>query len=418
MSADIPLQNPNHLAPRTELWGNVTEPEQHNPQSYRYLVHAINPIGQRMVFASALSFSQEGIYGSADEQPGDQTVSLIDNPERVGDRVAVSMSLIDQDHTGTWGNAGLIVTAPEDNVILTHSRDVGTHGGDIDMLRKQSERYVKFDPDQLLAASSENTYNEVVGLGSTESGNLELQGFFIKVNSDGKPFDESLANIIRAHANRLKLPVVEIKNKDSVRETDVVGVENGDIKYVRLNGKTCVLKSSSDKIANFVVYGEDFVMRFASADQMQEFAGFLTAQVYDEATVANILKQYEEADNIRQTPKFEFDEDGTVKSLKMRTGYGLDESERLVGKTGFACWYTLEDQRRHFDQSLSGYTLMNMQDNYFQYLSPYEVDEMAKAALQRLEDLQRASAEEWLQTIRPTVIQNWDYQQQRSSSFL
>src|SRR3990167_10350893 len=76
-------------------WGDVTNPENHNASSFRYLVHTFSPSGK----ITALSVLHSG---SAPEIPtyqkGDQSVNLLGQPERINDRVSLSMSLIDQDH--------------------------------------------------------------------------------------------------------------------------------------------------------------------------------------------------------------------------------------------------------------------------------------------------------------------------------
>ena len=81
-------------------WGQTTDPSQHNPEDFRYLVHAFN-LHARLgaLFIQLVTRDEEAV---ADGQ-GDQSINVFKEPERVDERVSLSMSLIDQDHTATWG---------------------------------------------------------------------------------------------------------------------------------------------------------------------------------------------------------------------------------------------------------------------------------------------------------------------------
>ena len=82
-------------------WGEVTDPREHNPDRFRYLVHAISP-GSRstVVLMGMLELKTDPHSIAVDE--GDQSTNLFLHPERVAQRVALSCSLIDQHHHGTW----------------------------------------------------------------------------------------------------------------------------------------------------------------------------------------------------------------------------------------------------------------------------------------------------------------------------
>lgn len=102
------------------FWGETTDPKEHSPKHFRYLVHAINPFAKIGAMAGCALDSMEG-FGP--EASGDQSISMYKQPERIGDRVSASMSLIDQDHTATWGSGGLIIDAPEENIVITSGAD-------------------------------------------------------------------------------------------------------------------------------------------------------------------------------------------------------------------------------------------------------------------------------------------------------
>lgn len=82
-------------------WGQTTDPSQHNPDNFRYLVHAFNPYARYNTFViNNLVVQEEEVVI---DEAGDQSINVFKEPERVDKRVSLSMSLIDQDHTATWG---------------------------------------------------------------------------------------------------------------------------------------------------------------------------------------------------------------------------------------------------------------------------------------------------------------------------
>ncbi len=95
-----------------KIWGETSDPKEHDPKKFRYLVHALNPFATALQPLVAISAESSGAY-KVDKSEGDQSINLFDQPERLGERVSLSMSLIDQNHTGTWGQGGIIVDAPE-----------------------------------------------------------------------------------------------------------------------------------------------------------------------------------------------------------------------------------------------------------------------------------------------------------------
>ena len=81
-------------------WGQTTDPCRHNPEDFRYLVHAFNPHARLGALFIQLVTQDKGIVA---DEAGDQSINVFKEPERVDERVSLSMSLIDQDHTATWG---------------------------------------------------------------------------------------------------------------------------------------------------------------------------------------------------------------------------------------------------------------------------------------------------------------------------
>ena len=81
-------------------WGQTTDPCRHNPDNFRYLVHAFNPHARLGALVIQSVMQDEGAVA---DEAGDQSIDVFKEPERIDERVSLSMSLIDQDHTATWG---------------------------------------------------------------------------------------------------------------------------------------------------------------------------------------------------------------------------------------------------------------------------------------------------------------------------
>lgn len=123
--------------PGPKIWGGVSDPKEHDPKKFRYLVHAFNPFATASQPLVAISAELSGVY-KGDKSEGDQSINLFEEPERLGERVSLSMSLIDQEHTETWEQGGIIVEAPEENIVITSPVDTGSHNSSKDFLRKQA----------------------------------------------------------------------------------------------------------------------------------------------------------------------------------------------------------------------------------------------------------------------------------------
>jgi hypothetical protein len=144
---------------------------------------------------------------------GDQSINLYEEPERVAERISLSMSLIDQDHTGTWTYGGLILDVPEKNIIGNGPSDLGSANWDKSLLQSQFDRSALLNPDDLLKKSSRLDYNEVIAFANLDGSKIRLKGFFIVVDSSGLPIDRELSDKIQEHAKRLALPLVNINRK-------------------------------------------------------------------------------------------------------------------------------------------------------------------------------------------------------------
>ncbi len=162
-----------------EFWGDTTDPRKHNPDNYRYLVHAFNAASNVRGVDLSLKLAQSGEISPSNLSQGDQSINLYREPERVAGRVSLSMSLIDQNHLGTWGAGGMIVLVPTKNLLITHDSDMGAINGNIEILKKQAANTTLLNGDELLAQSNPEMLNEAVALAKLDDAEILLIGFFL-----------------------------------------------------------------------------------------------------------------------------------------------------------------------------------------------------------------------------------------------
>jgi hypothetical protein len=120
-------------------WGDTTDPSSHDPNNFRYLVHGMSVRG-----TASMAEAYEGInrdsYGLTDEAVAAQRTDLLSTPEQVQKRITMSTSLIDAERRHTWNEAGIILGVPEEDVLITAPRDVGTIHGNRDWIERHNER--------------------------------------------------------------------------------------------------------------------------------------------------------------------------------------------------------------------------------------------------------------------------------------
>ena len=187
--------------------GGFTDPKEHNYDNFCYLIHAFQgstgEIIQKLVAIDALK------KGEGDIQ---QFIDLLEEPHRIADKKIVSASVIDQNHTATFGECGLILKTPPENVLAAFSEDTGTKFVDPDKVIESSKRNL-CTVDELMKATKPDQYNEVQILGNTRQGKMEIIGFWIKVDEEGEPLDSETAQKVSNLAKWDKMPLVRITEK-------------------------------------------------------------------------------------------------------------------------------------------------------------------------------------------------------------
>ncbi len=101
-----------------EFYSELTNPNQHHPDNFCYIIHALNPVAKNELLLATLKhrgydFSQE--------------IDLLSEPERISEKIIISSSIISQDLTASWGNAFFILDVPWNNFVSMSERDCGTN---------------------------------------------------------------------------------------------------------------------------------------------------------------------------------------------------------------------------------------------------------------------------------------------------
>jgi hypothetical protein len=356
--------------PPIKVWGGVTDPKEHNPKNFRYLVHAFNSFATASQPLVAISAELSGAY-KVDKTEGDQSINLFDEPERLAERVSLSMSLIDQDHTGTWGEGGIIVEAPEENIVITSPTDVGSHNSSKEFLERQAQKQPRLTGEQLLKFTSHGIYNEVVAFAKSETGKpLRLKGFFIKVDKNGQPTDPVIAQKMRQHAARLNLPLVEIQVLGPYEQEMFEIAKNGV--WAHFKGNRYNLGSEDPEFA-FNAYDDKVDTFFPSPQEIEEVvAHFRERGDINEAQAQQILERYIIADARRKSPKIEYDpKTSEISRVTIKDGYGKDAIEYWLSPSGY-CWrVNMEEYKKAFrEMSLNPRRMKTDAYEYLRYQTP------------------------------------------------
>jgi hypothetical protein len=389
--------------------GDTTDPTQHDSTSFRYLVHSLNPYA-----ALNILYMLSSVGASADPShgDGDQSINMYEQPERVAERISLSMSLIDQDHTATWGHGGLIISAPEENIVLTSRTDADAHNNDKNFLLEQSARHGVMSAEQLLATTSPRQYNEVVALADNDGSKLETIGFFYKVTSKGEPVDLVIAQQMRMHAERLGLPVVEILQENKLGEDRVDRSTDDDQKVLAIvyGGERYLLSNSYYRILD-----EASSFRFASPEEVSAALQFaVNANNMTEAEAQQILDDYAEVRERRMTPTAYYDDEGNFEKIVYYEGYGDDELRVTLDNSGYIRRVNTKRESEKRKRAMLGGFVRRDTQNCSIPARPHKADSMVKRAKEGLDEAKADELQQWYDRCREAIEQNWSvYVQKR-----
>lgn len=187
---------------------DFSDPTVHDMMNFTYLVHGLADNVQRSLQALAL------IDIGADVKKAPQ-IDLERDPLRVAEKPILSTSVIDWEHRSTWGDAGLILRVPPENIVNIHPSDAGTPFYDSSIATSLKSHDLACTVGELLEQTSPRSYNEVIVQGTTDTGKVEVAGFFIKIFNDNSLVNEELSKGVIRQAYGNKLPFVQIFDSSS-----------------------------------------------------------------------------------------------------------------------------------------------------------------------------------------------------------
>jgi hypothetical protein len=391
---------PSEKLQYNDVWGNVTNPNLHDSDNFRYLVHTINPNAKASVGLLALSDTRFKDYQPTEYE--DPSIDLLESPERVVYRIGLSTSLIDQDHTKTWGSVGLIIESSERNVMQTSSRDAGTPIWDKGGLAERRKSSVLLQPDALLSATDPDLYNEVVLLANIDGSNVKLKGFIVKTYDDGSVIDARLAAIVIAHSDRLGLPLVYVKEPNTYKEDKVLKVDDGYV--LHMNSKRYMLLDKGNFA--FKVLDQSGKSLVISPDELKMAVKYL----YDgggigDDTIRTIEENYAKHDKKRCTPVVEYTSDGDIKYIQRRLGYGIDELELCVLQNGESRGRHILEFEQAFLSQIGGQKVKYPEEIR---LSPEQTDQMIADAMNEIDDDSKEKIMNWYTGIRERIVRDWN----------
>lgn len=396
-----------------EPWGNVTDPKNHNPTKFRYLVHAINPMATTsMGMVGAMVLKDEPTSVNKDE--GDQTLNLFSNPEKLDQRVALSSSLVDQTHHGTWGRAGLIYETPSENVLITSPQDVGAIVMSRKRLEEQARTHHKLTADELLQTTYSSSYNEVVVLANKDGNKVRLAGFFYKTTEDGTPMDEALYRKMSMHAQRLNLPLIPIAEPNLYREDKIT--QNDERFSVQFGGKLYNLRYKDEW--GFTSYGQSGFSVFASPDEMEQIFNYLQVNNVNKDEIDQLRVEYLKADKVRQQPKVTYDEHGNITLIEKRSGYGTGGMKTTISKGGYARRVNVIEEAKKFSEMMADPSRPQMIDPYDRDVtSPHEAEQVVQEAIATAPDSEKEKLQQWWELVRENVTKQWENNQRSRGSY-
>lgn len=144
--------SPRESLPNTQAWGGTTDPTDHDPESFRYLVH----------MDSGLTYFKTAacIYRLLDTHPEKEGARYLDDLSQIRTANTLSASLIDQNNKKLWfaGRYGLILNILEQDIIATAPHDAYPY--DAEYFGWIKSKYGVMKPEALIAKTT--GHNEVV----------------------------------------------------------------------------------------------------------------------------------------------------------------------------------------------------------------------------------------------------------------
>ena len=191
-----------------DVWGaNVfTKPENHNPNHYTYLIHAIDESPRKRAEGESL------------------TVHIESKLARLASATSLSTSVIQTGRVSTMGRFGFILSPPQRrDVLVMRDKDLGFIHEDLPKNKNSLEYWIKnvygdlpfVEPQKLIQHQSEGFgNNEVVIAGPRLHPSAEIRaiGLFYLADDKGREFiDQESKEALQRISTRLGIPLIRIE---------------------------------------------------------------------------------------------------------------------------------------------------------------------------------------------------------------
>lgn len=169
----------NQATPRQGWESEFTSPADSSPDKFCLLVHGLPDAMRKMMYHMELA--TKGSYNAQ------HNIDLAAQPWRVCEKTVLSTSIITENSRGTYGDMGLILKAPFENIIDMSTSDLGTNLFDPAQAAAKKTGSACYTPRDLARLTHEHSYNEVSLRGTSEASAIEVVGIFVKVDENGEP---------------------------------------------------------------------------------------------------------------------------------------------------------------------------------------------------------------------------------------
>lgn len=198
-----------------EFYRELTDPNNHDPDNYCYIIHALNSYAQ--VALTIFAIENKG-YDPA------QSIELLEEPERIPEKKLISTSIISNGHNATWGSAFFILDVPWDNFVSMSPSDSATSIVRPDAVLAHAQAPYT-TPSKLIEqtkmVSMGSSYNEVVVTGNKAGKKVRIKGIGLKLTDTGERIIEPQeAGRMREIAMQMHLPLVEIIGQSRIKDCE------------------------------------------------------------------------------------------------------------------------------------------------------------------------------------------------------
>ncbi|MEZ4819055.1 MAG: hypothetical protein R3A45_03830 [Bdellovibrionota bacterium] len=185
-----------------------TDPNKHNPDNYRYLIHGTTKSNQLI-----------------SENKFDENKFLLNNPQYIQEQGFISSSIVSERHKKPFHTMGFILRVKHKGVIRTSSDDLNAPSiilhDDIDSyLQRMDENYSHMSPQDILDQTgrpeNQYPYNEVLLYSSKASKTVEIIGVYYSVADDNPAIalsNKQELNRLNKISKELHVPLIALNEE-------------------------------------------------------------------------------------------------------------------------------------------------------------------------------------------------------------